>query len=118
MVASDVKLRDIAYISEHRDAFPGVTTQVRTTRSYPYGALAAHVLGYTGTASEDDLNNAAEGRDIQSGDAVGKSGVEQTYDALIAGDHGQRILVTDASGVVQQVVAETCLLYTSPSPRD
>ena len=107
VVASDVKLRDIAYISEHRDAFPGVTTQVRTTRSYPYGALAAHVLGYTGTASEDDLNNAAEGRDIQSGDAVGKSGVEQTYDALIAGDHGQRILVTDASGVVQQVVAET-----------
>lgn len=107
VVASDVKLRDIAYISEHRDAFPGITTQVRTTRTYPYGALAAHVLGYTGTASEDDLNNAAEGRGIQSGDAVGKSGVEQTYDALIAGDHGQRILVTDASGAVQQVVAET-----------
>lgn len=107
VVASDVKLRDIAYISEHRDAFPGITTQVRTTRTYPYGALAAHVLGYTGTASKDDLNNAAEGRDIQSGDAVGKSGVEQTYDALIAGDHGQRILVTDASGAVQQVVAET-----------
>lgn len=107
VVASDVKLRDIAYISEHRDAFPGVTTQVRTTRSYPYGALAAHVLGYTGTASEEDLNNAAEGRDIESGDAVGKSGVEQTYDALIAGDHGQRILVTDATGVIQQVVAET-----------
>lgn len=107
VVASDVKLRDIAYISEHRDAFPGVTTQVRTTRSYPYGALAAHVLGYTGTASEEDLNNAAEGRDIESGDAVGKSGVEQTYDALIAGDHGQRILVTDATGVIQRVVAET-----------
>lgn len=107
VVASDVKLRDIAYISEHRDAFPGVTTQIRTTRTYPYGALAAHVLGYTGTASEDDLQNAAEGRDIESGDAVGKSGIEQTYDALLAGDHGQRVLVTDASGVVQQVVGET-----------
>lgn len=107
VVASDVKLRDIAYISEHRDAFPGVTTQIRTTRTYPYGALAAHALGYTGTASEDDMKNAGEGRDIESGDAVGKSGVEQTYDALIAGDHGQRILVTDAAGVVQQVVAET-----------
>lgn len=107
VVASDVKLRDIAYISEHRDAFPGVTTQIRTTRTYPYGALAAHVLGYTGTASEDDLKNAAEGRDIESGDAVGKSGVEQTYDSLLAGDHGQRVLVTDATGVVQQVVGET-----------
>lgn len=107
VVASDVKLRDIAYISEHRDAFPGVTTQIRTTRTYPYGAMAAHVLGYTGTASEDDLKNAAEGRDIESGDAVGKSGVEQTYDSLLAGDHGERVLVTDASGVVQQVVGET-----------
>ena len=107
VVASDVKLRDIAYISEHRDAFPGVSTQIRTTRTYPYGAMAAHALGYTGTASEDDLKNAAEGRDIQSGDAVGKSGIEQTYDSLLAGDHGQRVLVTNAAGVVQQVVGET-----------
>ncbi len=107
VVASDVKLRDIAYISEHVDAFPGVTTQIRTTRSYPYGALAAHALGYVGTASEDDLNNVADGRDIESGDAVGKSGIEQTYDALLAGDHGQRVLITNASGVVQQVVGET-----------
>ena len=60
-----------------------------------------------GTASEDDLKNAAEGRDIQSGDAVGKSGIEQTYDSLLAGDHGQRVLVTNAAGVVQQVVGET-----------
>lgn len=107
VVASDVKLRDVAYISEHRDAFPGVTTQIRTTRTYPYGALAAHALGYVGTASEDDLNNVEEGRDIQSGDAVGKSGIEQTYDSVLAGDHGQRVLVTNASGVIQQVVGET-----------
>ncbi|MEF2846080.1 MAG: penicillin-binding transpeptidase domain-containing protein, partial [Eggerthellaceae bacterium] len=107
VVASDVALRNIAFISEHRDAFPGVTTQIRTTRTYPYGALAAHVLGYTGTASEDDLKNVPDGRDIESGDAVGKSGIEQTYDSLIAGDHGQRVLVTDAKGVVQQVVSET-----------
>lgn len=107
VVASNVKLRDIAYISEHRDAFPGVTTQIRTTRTYPYGALAAHVLGYTGTASEEDLENVEEGREIESGDAVGKSGIEQTYDSLLAGDHGQRVLVTDASGVVQQIVGET-----------
>lgn len=107
VVASDVKLRDVAYIAEHIDAFPGVTTQIRTTRTYPYGALAAHALGYVGTASQDDLENVAEGRDIQSGDVVGKSGIEQTYDMLLSGDHGQRVLVTNASGVVQQVVGET-----------
>lgn len=106
VVASDVPLRMVAFISEHKDSFPGVTTQIRTTRTYPYGALAAHVLGYTGTASKEDLDAAGNGRTIESGDAVGKSGIEQTYDAVLAGDHGQRTLVTDASGNVQQTVSE------------
>ena len=107
VVASDVRLRDAAFITEHADAFPGVTTQIRTTRTYPYGALAAHALGYVGIASEEDLANVAEGRTIESGDAVGKSGIEQSYDALLAGDHGQRVLLTDAAGVIQQVVSES-----------
>ncbi len=107
VVASDVSLRETAFISEHIDAFPGVTTQMRTTRTYPYGALAAHLLGYTGTASEDDLSNTTDGQDIESGDAVGKSGIEQTYNSVLSGDHGQRVLIADASGTVQQVVSET-----------
>lgn len=107
VVASDVSLRNIAYINEHVDSFPGVVTQVRTTRSYPHGSLAAHVLGYAGTASSDDLKNVSKGRDIEMGDAVGKAGVESAYDDLLAGDHGQRVLVTNASGVIQEVVSET-----------
>ena len=51
VVAKDVRLRDVAYINEHRDAFPGISTQIRSDRIYPYGALAAHVLGYTGASS-------------------------------------------------------------------
>lgn len=107
VVAKDVRLRDVAFISEHRDAFPGVTTQIRSDRSYPYGALAAHILGYTGTSSTEDLENVKSGRDIEMGDAVGKSGIEQSYDDVLAGDHGQRTLITDASGEVQQVVSES-----------
>ena len=75
VVAKDVRLRDVAYINEHRDAFPGVSTQIRSDRIYPYGALAAHVLGYTGASSKEDLENVAEGRDIEMGDAVGKAGI-------------------------------------------
>ena len=136
VVAKDVRLRDVAYINEHRDAFPGISTQIRSDRIYPYGALAAHVLGYTGASSKEDLENVAEGRDIEMGDAVGKAGIEQSYDDVLAGDHGQRTFITDASGEIQQVVSESdpakgndiyltiaapvqyCLLYTSPSPRD
>lgn len=107
VVASDVSLRNIAYINEHIDSFPGVVTQVRTTRFYPHGSLAAHVLGYVGTASSDDLKNVSKGRDVEMGDAVGKAGVESAYDDILAGDHGQRVLVTNAKGVIQEVVSET-----------
>lgn len=107
VVASDVSLRNYAFIAEHSDTFPGVSTQLRSTRTYPYGSLGAHFLGYTGTASEEDLKNTQEGRDVRSGDMVGKSGIEQTYDRLLAGDHGRRVLITDAAGDVQQVVSET-----------
>lgn len=107
VVASDVSMSVIAYISEHQDSFPGITTQIRYTRSYPYGSLAAHLLGYTGTASSEDLESVQEGRTIEYGDSIGKSGIEQTYDSVLCGDHGQRTLLTDASGSVQQVVSES-----------
>ena len=107
IVAEDVSLRSIAFINEHIDAFDGVTCETRTTRTYPYGALAAHALGYTGTVSEEDLEVEEEGRTLQSGDVVGKSGVEQYYDALLAGEHGTRQMITTADGVVERVVSET-----------
>lgn len=107
VVASDVRQRDVAFIAEHSDAFSGVTIQTRTVREYPYGALGAHVLGYAGTASEEDLSAVREGRTIESGDDVGKSGIEATYDDFLAGEHGQRVVIADADGNVREVVSET-----------
>ena len=74
VIASDVDLRNIAFISEHQDAFPGVTTEARTDRIYPYGALAAHALGYVQTVSESDLENMSPGQELEMGDMVGRSG--------------------------------------------
>ncbi len=107
VVASDVKLRDVAFLSEHIDAFPGVTTQSRTVREYPWGALAAHVLGYTGPISEEEMKVKKAGSDFEMGDQIGKGGVEASYDTLLAGDHGQRVVVADADGTVRQVISET-----------
>ena len=94
VVASDVRLRDVAFISEHADAFPGVAVQTRTVRDYPFGALAAHAVGYTGSVTADDLAAIPDGR-------------ESVYDNLLAGDHGQRTVVADAEGNVVEVASET-----------
>ena len=113
VVASDVRQRDIAFIAEHSDAFTGVTIQERAVRDYPYGALAAHVLGYTGAISDAELETMPANRNVELGDIVGKSGVESYYDNLLAGEHGQRRVVADSKGRVVEVESETPALRGS-----
>ena len=107
VVASDANMRNVAFIAEHADAFPGITVQTRTVRDYPHGALAWHVTGYTGSVTSDDIARVAEGRDLELGDSVGRSGIEQMYDNLLAGDHGERKVMADAQGNVVEAVSET-----------
>ena len=107
VVSSDSRLRDVAFISEHAEAFPGVTIQTRTVREYPYGALAAQTLGYTGAVDQERLETISEGREVELGDDVGQTGVELAYDDLLAGDHGLRRVIADANGNVVEVVSET-----------
>lgn len=106
-IETEASLRNVSFIVEHSDAFPGVSVDSRTQRNYPYGALAAHAIGYVGTITDDQLNGEYEGRTVQSGDIVGQSGVELAYDDLLAGDHGVRTLVVDSAGNVKDVVSET-----------
>ncbi len=107
VVASGASLRDVAFITEHADAFEGISVESRTVREYPYGALASHLIGYTGSPSEEELAQAANGRIIESTDVVGKSGVELQYDDILSGDQGQRQLVVDAQGNTVDVISET-----------
>ncbi|MEG0016547.1 MAG: penicillin-binding protein 2 [Gordonibacter sp.] len=107
VVASDVRLRDVAFISEHTEAFPHVYIQTRTVRSYPYGALAAHAVGYTGPVTDGQMKNVVDGRKIASGDDVGQGGIEKWYDDLLAGDHGLQTVVADTNGNVIEITSET-----------
>ena len=106
-VASSPRSRDIAFIVEHPDAFPGVDIQERTHRVYPYKALAGQVLGYTGYVTEDELANPPEGSDLQSGDETGKSGIERKFESLLAGAHGERVVEVDVDGNIRATRSET-----------
>lgn len=106
-VSSDAKPRDVAFIAEHPEAFPGVSVQQRSKRVYPYKGLAGQVLGYTGTVTDEQLASVPAGRDYQSGDEVGQSGVELTYDGYLFGSHGAKVVVSDVDGTVHEVRSET-----------
>lgn len=109
-IASDVRRSTIAYIQEHASDFAGVEIVERTERVYPYGELAAHVLGYTGTitseqlSAQDEAEEAGEdmsGRiEYESGDIVGQAGVEIQYENLLQGIRGEQTVQVDATGNV------------------
>ena len=64
-------------------------------REYLYGPALAHVLGYIGEISPEELDNFPS---YQQGDIIGKVGIEKEYDALLRGKDGGIIVETDVSG--------------------
>ena len=109
-VMIDVPESAVAYVAEHPAQFPGVQVEARSIRSYPYGSLACHLLGYTGTVTQDELDAFAADEDnlisYQSGDTVGKAGVEYQYESVLQGVRGVRTVHVNASGDVTGVVSE------------
>lgn len=103
-VAVDVSRRVVAFLGEHPTVFPGVSVAQRTQRSYPLGSLAAHVVGYTGTVTADQLSSADSSDEgtvhYSSGDTVGQAGVELQYESVLQGVAGEQTVYVDADGNV------------------
>lgn len=84
---------------------PGVSLEAVPTRDYKNAKIFSHVLGYTGTITQEQLPKLLkEGYSRQ--DFVGKSGVEATYEKYLKGVNGARKLEVDATGKVQADLGE------------
>ncbi len=94
----------VAYLEEHKEEFPGVEVEKAFLREYSYqDAKAAHVLGYVGLISDDDLSKPEFG-ELRGGTHVGKDGVERQYDSYLRGKDGWRVVEVDATGKPVNVV--------------
>ena len=97
VVKDDVSKKVVSYILEHQLSFPGVEVQQSYLRDYPYGSLAAHVLGYLGEISPEQLK-LPRYRTYAAGDEIGVAGVEYTYDRWLRGRDGSLKIQVDAMG--------------------
>ena len=96
-IKADVTADEQAFIAAHRNELPELETIDEERRLYPRDGFAAHLIGYVGEVSEDDLNNPRFAA-YEPGDVVGKAGVEETYDALLRGQDGSREVIVDSHG--------------------
>ncbi|MFN9694600.1 MAG: penicillin-binding protein 2, partial [Synechococcaceae cyanobacterium] len=72
---------------EQEAALPGLEVAADVLRSYPYGRLGAHVLGYTSSITEEEYKQLRE-QGYRISDLIGRSGVERAFESLLRGDWG------------------------------
>jgi penicillin-binding protein 2 len=93
-VIEDASLAQVAAVAAHRLDFPDVIFERVPTRQYPIDDLAAHLFGYVGEVTEEQL----AGQRLRAGDIVGQSGVEKVYNTLLMGQDGKRLVVVNSAG--------------------
>jgi penicillin-binding protein 2 len=104
-IARDVKTRTALTLMEKRRDFPGINAQLEAVRVYPrpFDANAAHILGYLGPVTEEQLENQSDPKAwdrLRRTDVVGRTGLESSYDSVLRGQPGVTTLAVDTVGRV------------------
>lgn len=113
-----VSQSDFAKWENRMHKFKGFYISQRTLRVYDR-PIAAHVLGYVGEVDERDLENDSY---YKKGDYIGKSGLEKSYESVLRGIKGKKVMHVDVHnreigsykhGALDSVPIEGSNLYTT-----
>ncbi len=116
-VAFDVGEDLLVYFGERSEYFPGVRVVDSTVRSYLYGDLASHLLGWVGPLNDTEYRSRRppEGKDYALRDEIGKAGIELLFEDDLRGEAGSRVVEVDRRG---RIVRERDDLFEAPLPGD
>src|SRR6201988_4119439 len=96
---------DIAWVEAHNLEYPELRVEQQPQRRYPDNGSLAHVLGYVGEISPEQLKlQVYKDKGIKPGDIIGLSGIEQIYDDYLRGKDGYREVVVDSRGRIQDEI--------------
>jgi penicillin-binding protein 2 len=93
VIVQDATLEQVAHALSRQKELPELIIEQVPTRQYPSEALAAHLFGYVGLASEKQLVDG-----ITQGAVVGQQGVELVYNKVLMGRDGVRRVVVNSLG--------------------
>ncbi|WNZ22858.1 penicillin-binding protein 2 [Leptolyngbya sp. NK1-12] len=104
-VARGLSPAQVTALAEFSQELKGVQVQAEAVRNYPYGDLAAHVLGYTGEMTDEDLK-AKQNEGYRLGDVIGQMGVEAAFEKQLRGEWGGQQVEVDGAGRVLRILGE------------
>lgn len=94
---SQIPAEEFSVFREKLFRFKGFSVEKRSVRHYTTG-LGAHLFGDVGEVNDKDIANDDY---YQSGDFIGKLGVERSYEKELRGEKGMRIMLRDVHGRTQ-----------------
>lgn len=97
--------KQIAIFSANRPRFKGFELHLQMERYYPYHTIAGHVLGYVGRIDKKDLEQ-IDNDEYNGSTHIGKTGLEKTYESLLHGKSGYRLVEVDSRGRHKKLIEE------------
>ena len=94
---SDISRNQLAIVEAHKFDLPGIHIDIEPTRHYIYKKTAAHLLGYLGQINSQELKS-GKYPNVKAGDAIGRYGIEKSFEKYLQGKRGGRQIEVDANG--------------------
>ncbi len=104
-LVGDLTPPQVLRLKEQLPSLNGLEVDQDYRRSYPNGAVGAHVLGYTSPITDDEYRR-LHGKGYRIQDRIGRIGVEAVYEPQLRGEWGGQQLEVNAAGQVQRVLGE------------
>ncbi len=97
-IATDVNDTVVAQINERNSEFPGISIETKSVRTYNNGTLAAHVIGYTRTISDEEYQERKDTYEMD--DIIGKTGIEYLFEDYLKGTSGEKQIEMSVDGTI------------------
>jgi penicillin-binding protein 2 len=99
----NVSFEEVARIEARKNDFPGLQVEVTSARGYLYGQTASHLLGYLSNPTPKQLS-LPEFSNVPRQAFIGQFGIEKSYDSILRGVAGKKIVEVDALGNIIKFV--------------
>jgi len=104
-IARGLTPEQVTAIEEYSYELTGVELDIEPVRDYPNGEVAAHILGYTGEITAEELAQDETG-EYRLGDTIGRMGAEAAFEKQLRGEWGGQQVEVNGAGRILRILGE------------
>lgn len=102
-----LKDETVAKFEEQLGSFDGFQVSLEPVRSYPYGEVGSHILGYMGKISQEgEIEKYINKQNYNPDTLIGKTGIEESFQENLYGENGYKRVEVDSLGNTSNVLEE------------